>query len=109
MDKTETTAWCVRLEGVERWTREQAEHIYRRFGQDFAPYEYFVFVNYHKASTKSRPMAAYRKNHDVGVFLVATDTSDCRHVLCGFRNEGDRDAFLATSDILIARSKGHHD
>lgn len=90
--------------GIELWTREQAERIYRRFGQDFAPYTHFAFVNYHNVSTKTEPMNTYRAAHDVGVFLVAIDTSDCRHVLCGFRSGAERDEFLATSGILIERS-----
>ena len=70
----------TQMTGIDQWTREQAEHVYRRFGQDFAPYTHFLLVNYHKVSTKTEPMAAYRAMHDVGVFLVALDTSDCRHV-----------------------------
>lgn len=89
---------------IELLTHEQAKRIYRRFGQDFAPYTHFVLINYHWVSTKTQPMAAYQTTHDVGVFLVAIDTSDCRHVLCGFRSEEDRDAFLATSDIMIERT-----
>jgi hypothetical protein len=90
--------------GIELWTREQADRVYRRFGQDFTPYTHFVFVNYHKVSTKTEPMAAYRATHDVGLFLVAIDMSDCRHVLCGFQSDAERDAFLATSGILVERS-----
>ena len=92
------------MDSPEYWTREQAEKVYRRFGQSFKPYNYFIFVNYHKISTKTQPLSEYRANHDVGVFLVSIDTSDCRHVLCGFNSEADRDAFLATPDILISRT-----
>jgi hypothetical protein len=94
-------------EGIELWSRAQAEQVYRRFGQDFAPYSHFVFINYHKVSTKTQPMAAYQAQHDVGVFLVAIDMSDCRHVLCGFPSEAERDTFLATTGILIVRSESH--
>ena len=91
--------------GVERWTRDQADQVFRRFGQDFAPFEHFVFVDYHKVSTKRQPMATYRATHDVAVFEISVDTSDCRHVLLGFHSEIDRENFLATSDILIARNR----
>jgi len=91
------------MNGVERWSREQSEQIYRRFGQDFSPYMHFVLVDYWKVSTKTAPLKTYASDHDVGVFLVATDTSDCRHVLLGFLNEPDREAFLSTGDILIGR------
>jgi hypothetical protein len=92
-------------DGIELWTRDQANKVYRRFGQDFTPYEHFVFINYHKVSTKRQPMDTYRQTHDIGVFLVAIDTSDCRHVLCGFRSEAERDKFLAQPSILIDRNE----
>jgi len=93
------------MDGIELWTQDRANKVYRRFGQDFTPYKYFVFIDYHQISTKKQAMDTYRQTYDVGVFLVAIDMSDCRHVLCGFRSEAERDRFLATSDILIVRSE----